>query len=249
MHSKNVNLLKNPRELAIRIVFVEPEDEGNIGLLARTMKNFNVKDLYLVNPKACPKADFAERLAAHGLDVLKEAKTVENLEEAIKDVDLTIGTTAKKAADLKNIRRSSVTPSQLVKNLTRMTGKAAILFGRESIGLTNDELEKCDFIVTIPANPFYSTLNVTHAAAIILYEIFKRRKIPSLPVAKSEEKRRLLTYFRQALEESGFPQHKIRKAVRALKNIMGRALTTRREIQVLIGAFRKIELALQRENK
>ena len=230
----------------VRIVFVGPEEESNLGLLARTMKNFGFSELCLVRPKAKPHSDTALRLAMHGRDVLRHAKVVQTMGDALKGTRLVVGTTARKAETSRNIRRSSITPAQLAESQSRVIGKIALLFGRESTGLTNSELEQCDFVVSIRSNPYYPTLNITHAAAIILYELFKTKKVRTIPAATAEEKTWLVKYLQGALRKAGCPEYKVKKATRAFRNILGKAMVSRREAQVLMGVLRKVEITLER---
>ena len=152
----------------ISIIFVEPEGSGNIGSLARVMKNFGFDKLVLVKP---PELDNNETrmMAMHAYDLIEKARIFPTFKDAIKDFDHVIGTTAclcrhKNIAPLKSFLKKPIPDN------------AAIVFGRESTGLTNEEKELCEQLITIPANKKYSTLNVTHAAAIVLYELFQKNK-------------------------------------------------------------------------
>lgn len=153
-------------------MLVEPEGEYNVGFVARLAKNFLVDEFYIVNPKA--DLNKAREFSAKGLDYLERARVVESYDEAIKGVDLKIATSS--IADNKgDIVRKSITPEQAV-NLSK--GKSvALIFGRESVGLTREEIAKADFLLHIPANPEYPVLNLSHAVAIVLYEFWKARGV------------------------------------------------------------------------
>ncbi|MEM2882105.1 MAG: RNA methyltransferase [Candidatus Bathyarchaeia archaeon] len=230
-----------PREgLRLRVVLVEPESGGNIGSVARAMKNFGLKDLWLVNPKA--RIDESARaMASHAIDVLEGAKVVGELREAIRGVDLAIGTTSKPSFGRSNLRRIPLAPEELAERLGRAKGAVALILGRESIGLTNEELEECDLIVSIPASEEYPVLNVAASAAIILYEVHKgsSRGWPQRRIASEGIKRRLEDRLLNLAELAGIPGHRAKLASRALRNVLSRSFATEREASLLLGILRK----------
>jgi len=232
-------LVEKPK-CKIKVVFVEPESEGNVGAIARIMKNFGFKELILVNPKTELGGE-ARAFAMHGIDILENAKIVDSFQDAVKDADFIVGTTAIKGSDY-NILRVSITPDQLT-SISDISGTVAFIFGRESSGLKNDELDKCDLLVSIPTAPEYPTLNVSQSAAIILYEVFKilKKCETRFREANNVEKNILLTYFEDILKKINFPKHKRYIAFRAFRNIIGRAFISGREAHTLIGVFRRIK--------
>ena len=226
--------------LKTKVIVLEPENAGNVGAIARVMKNFSLEELVLVNPKFEDMLE-AEIRTMHGKDVLKNMKIVSNFEESIADVDFIVGTTAKTGMNY-NVLRTTITPDLLVERLANVNGKIALLFGRESMGLTNEELVRADIIVTIPASG-YSTLNVSHAAAIIFYEIYKSQahKKKGSPRASSKlEKEKALEYFSLILEDIKYPSFKYKIAERVFHNVISRAFISGREIYTLIGVLRRI---------
>ncbi|RLE55117.1 MAG: hypothetical protein DRJ40_09185 [Thermoprotei archaeon] len=230
-----------------RIVLVEPEYEINIGYVARVMKNFEFYELYIVNPKV-QIGEIARKFASHAVDVLESAVIVNKLDEAIDDVDVVIGTTGKPGHDYL-VHRIAVPPWEL-KYCLKMEGRVAILFGRESIGLTNEELEKCDIIVTIPANPEYPIMNVSHAAAVVLYEIYKHRyllekRTREQKLATRKEREILLNYMRELMRLVELPDYRVHIAEIILKRTLGRAFITKREYYTLCGIFRRAVQRLQ----
>lgn len=227
---------------------VEPEKSGNIGSVARVAKNFGVKQLYLVNPKA--SLDEAKVYAAHAVDVLESAVVVSSLQEALSDVSIIIGSTAKPASSPSNLTRITVFPEELARCLSRYEGGvAALLLGRESIGLLNRELELCDAIVTIPANPEYPVLNVAMAAGIILYELYKAFKVKHrVSYAKPADRRvveTVISYFESLLKIAGLEGTRLRLTVKSLRNALTRSFLASREASLLAGGFRKILLKVQ----
>ncbi|MHA2408238.1 MAG: RNA methyltransferase, partial [Candidatus Ranarchaeia archaeon] len=154
------------------IVLIEPEYEGNIGLVSRVLRNFQQTRLVLVNPKIKIGAESRMR-AMHGKNVLENAKIFPTREEALKPMDLIVAFSSRLASD-RNVLRTAISPRELGKKLVGVKGKIALMFGRESSGLSNDELEMADLLVSIPANPEYPVFNISHAVAIVLYELSQK---------------------------------------------------------------------------
>jgi len=152
-----------------RIVLVSPGYQQNVGYCARVMKNFGFSDLWVIQPSVKIGQE-AIKYSKHAADLLKSAKIVKNLDSAIKDCSVVVGTTAIEAGG-RNILRNPITPKQLVKQISESNSKVALLIGNEGTGLDPKDLEKCDIVVRIPANKEYGTLNISHALAILLYEI------------------------------------------------------------------------------
>ncbi|HYS71685.1 MAG TPA: RNA methyltransferase, partial [Thermoplasmata archaeon] len=146
------------RELII--VLVAPKNEGNVGAVARAMKNFGAHRLVLVDP--CPIGDEARRRAMQGGEVLERAVTAASLDDALRRADLVAGTTGIATASEKKFLRIAVDPREFGERVAAVDGTVAILFGREDFGLLDEELARCDLLVSIPANPEYPILNLSH---------------------------------------------------------------------------------------
>src|SRR5512138_3688519 len=160
--------------MRLRVVLVEPMYDGNVGSVARAMKNFGFHDLVLVNP--CKIDDFGRAMASHARDVLEGARVVGTLEEAVAGVNLVVGTTGKRLENEErhlrlHLRVPCLSPAQLKDKLDGKNGDVALLLGREDIGLTNDELMICDMVVSIPTSEDYPIMNLSHAAALLFYEL------------------------------------------------------------------------------
>jgi tRNA/rRNA methyltransferase len=233
----------------IYVVFVEPESPGNIGFLARTMKNFGLTNLVLINP--CELKNESYYLAMHARDVVSNSETYCSLEEflKIKDIDSAIGSTGT-AGGSYNVARIAVTPEQLADSIN-YNGNVALIFGREGNGLSNHEISLCDVIVSIPTHDFYPILNITHAAAIIFYEMFKREKsypVDRLEAASSDEKESLNNYMEDIILKLGYPEHKSRNASLVFRRIIGRAFISGREAHTLKGTLRRIKTRIKEKN-
>jgi len=230
--------------MPVRVILVEPEKAGNIGAVARSMKNFALSDLWIVNPKT-PLTMEARAFAMHGYDVLKKAKRVKTIKQAVRNLNLVVGTSAIVATSRSNITRVPITPIDLAHRIATFEGNVGIVFGRESAGLSNEELEYCDLMVTIPANRNYNVLNISSAASIIFYELFRTRMTrPGPPLASHTVKTRLLIEFSQLVIQSGVQAHKRNLLQRSFRNLISRSFITRREASLLVGLFRRASAKL-----
>lgn len=152
----------------IRIVLVETSHTGNMGSAARAMKTMGLTNLYLVNPLVKPDSQ-AIALAAGASDVIGNATLVNTFDEAIAGCSLVVGTSARSRTLPWPMLEPRECGVQAVKEGEHLP--VALVFGRERVGLTNDELQKCHYHVAIPANPDYSSLNLAMAVQILAYEV------------------------------------------------------------------------------
>ena len=223
------------------IVVVEPLYPANLGYIARAMKNFNIRKLLVVNPKIPLESSY--RYAVHADDILCKAMIFDSFEEVSKKADLVIGTTAKPSRSHKNLIRKAISPRLLAEKCAKYKGVIALVFGREDNGLTNYELSICDLIVTIEASPRYPTLNIAHAAAIIFYELYAKKKRVKDDIYPNKELVSALNfYFRQLMGKIRTAEHKRRLALAVFRNIVTRSFITRREASLLVGLFRRAAL-------
>jgi len=231
----------------IYIVFVEPESSGNIGFIARTMANFGLKNLVLINPSELEKE--AYYYAMHAKFIVENVEIYKSLNDFLmfKKINFVIGSTGKPGGSY-NLSRIAITPSEL-SEIINFNNKIAIIFGREGNGLNNDEIRLCDVIVSIPTNEDYPIMNVSHAVAIILYELFKdRNKFSGIGLieANSIEKEYLISDLKEIIKTLNLPEHKQKTNLQTFKNIINRAFITGREAHTLKGLFRKIKLILKK---
>lgn len=225
--------------MTVRVVLVEPEKEGNIGSVARAMKNFDLDDLWIVKPKV-PIDVEARAYAMHGLSVLTAARIVRTFSESLEGVDIVAGTSSVVASSTSNLLRLAITPRQMAERIrATKKGRVAIVFGRESSGLNNRELEACDFLVTIPASRHYNVLNMATAASIVFYELFQLKTTKRIELVSEASKQRLLSQLDSLMKKCEIQPYKRRLAQRAFRNILSRSFISRREASLLIGVFRK----------
>ncbi|MFH1456264.1 MAG: TrmJ/YjtD family RNA methyltransferase [archaeon] len=223
------------------VVLLEFQNSGNIGAIARSMKNFNLTNLILINPKCNHLEKEGLDRATHAKDVLKKAKVLKYIKEL--ETDYIVGSTAKLGSEY-NIPRSPLTPKEFSKVLPK--NKVAIMIGRENSGLTNEEVSMCDFIVSIPTSKDYPTMNASHAATIIFYELFqeleKNKVGKHIRVAEKKDKEVALQLANEALDRLKFSTEEKKNTQKTLwKKIIGKSFLTKREIFALYGFFKKIK--------
>ncbi len=227
----------------ISVILIEPEHSLNVGAVARAMANFDFPELVLINPKCNHLDNEAILRGKHSaLKILKNAK-VKNF-SYLKSFDYLIGTTAKIGTDY-NIPRSPLSPEELAEKV-KVNKKIGLIFGREGIGLRNKEVEMCDFIVTIPTSKNYETMNVSHAVAIVLYEIYKKkgsnRVTEKILFAGKREKEAFLKNVSKVLDRMEFSTKEKRQTQKTLwKRLLGKAMLTKRELNALFGFLKKIK--------
>lgn len=227
------------------VVLVGPKNEGNVGAVARAMKNFGVSRLVLVDP--CPIGDEAARRAMHGADVLEAAKTVGTLDEALRGADLVAGTTGISTQSEKKFLRIALDPPDFAKRVAAMDGTLAVLFGREDFGLLDEELARCDLLVSIPASPQYPILNLSHAAVIVLYELFAAGRAKGrLRLASGQEKELLNKAFKDMMEITEYAPHKRARTAIMFRRLLGRAVPSKWEFHALMGVLNRATKRIRR---
>lgn len=238
----------------ISVAVIDARTPGNIGAIARSMKNFGLSDLYLVDPPPIDRESEAYGFAGQAReDILPNAR--ECTFEDIYTQFYTIGCTAVTNDDPTNhVRYPFVEPVDLAAELVGLENDICLVFGRERTGLTNDELSKLDRICSIPAAAEYPVLNLAHAVTIICYELrdltLSETQHPddSHKRAAEEEIQGLYSQFDAYLAAIGHPIEKQPKASRMFRRVMGRAHPTTREVRTLWGILRRGAMwARQRE--
>lgn len=234
----------------IRIVLMETSHPGNIGAAARAMKTMGLTDLVLVNPGEFPSA-IATARAAGADDILYHASVVDTLDDALGSAVFACATTARR----REIAVPVTTPREIAPDLIKraQSGPVAIVFGRESSGLTNEEVRCCQQVLELPANPQYSSLNLGSAVQLLSYEL----RLAELDVAASKSNEAALVerisiadleglygHLEQALTSIGYldPRHP-KKLMPRLRALFGRADLSASELNILRGVLRAAEEA------
>ncbi len=237
----------------IRIVLVKTSHPGNIGAAARAMKTMALSELWLVEPKFFPHAD-ATALASGAEDVLERAQVVTHLAQAVAGCGWVVGTTAR-------VRSQYYWPSFGVREVAqklRQTAQqtpVAVVFGTERTGLTNEELELCNALLHIPANPQYESLNLSQAVQVVAYEIYAAGAaalpptVRESPLATAAELELLYAHLDEVLEAVGFTDR--RGGVHLLKRfkrIFARAELDHLETNILRGLLAGVQATIAKAN-
>lgn len=232
----------------IRIVLVRPTHPGNVGATARAMKNMSLRSLYLVSPENFPSPQATDR-AVGADDILQNAMICPSLDEALKDCHLVMGTSARQ----RRIEWPELDPETSARRLVdgAQHGPVALLFGQERTGLLNAELDRCQFVVTIPADEEYSSLNLACAVQILAYEIHRAAlsgaaaSVTAARVGKpvsSEDMQRFYRHLEEVLHEIGFldPANP-RRLMRRVTRLFNRAGLDHNELNILRGILTAVQ--------
>lgn len=242
----------------VRIVLVETSHPGNIGAAARAMKNMTLSDLALVSPQEHPGGEGKARARASGAtDVLYGAVKYDSLADAIADCDLVIGASAR----LRSVTWPELNPREMAEKIFSIdTGvgeesqqtyeKAAIVFGREDAGLSNDEMDLCQYLVHIPANADYSSLNIAAAVQVLCYEIYMTAILNEGSIAKAPNEHPLATsqeieYFYEHLEQVLVDANFLNRSnpmllMRRIRKLFNRCGLDKIEVSILRGILTSI---------
>ncbi len=237
----------------IRIVLVETSHPGNIGAAARAMKTMGLSQLVLVSPQKFPNEEATFR-AAGADDLLAQALVVNNLADALVGCDWVIGASVRQ----RKLSRPLLDPRQCAQKIRDdIAGNVAIVFGRESSGLTNEELSLCHDQISIPTNPDFSSLNVASAVQVISYEL---RMMMLSNVSTIDLKNHMQDPLANAAEVAGFYAHlrdillhvhfldakQPKRLMERLQLLFNRAHLTVTELNILRGILRAVENATKK---
>lgn len=241
-------MLKN-----IRIVLVEPSHPGNIGGAARAMKNMGLQQLTLVNPQSFPHENATAR-AAGADDILNNAVTVADLQSAVRDCTWVYASSAR----LRSMTWPQFTPHEAAGKIVSesQTTPVAIVFGRERTGLTNAELDLCQYLIHIPANDQFSSLNLAAAVQVICYELFSCQQPVGAgsegddqqKLVSQEDMQRFYHHLESVLVAIDFldPQQP-KKLMRRLRRLFNRSQITEVEMNILRGILTAVDKQVDRQ--
>jgi tRNA (cytidine32/uridine32-2'-O)-methyltransferase len=231
----------------IRIVLVNPSHPGNVGAAARAMKTMGLSRLHLVEPHDYPSAEATAR-ASGADDVLADAAVFDDLDAALAGCGLVIGTSARSRTvpwpvlGTRECARRAIAESR--------DTEVAVVFGREKTGLSNEELDRCHFLVHIPTDEAYSSLNLAAAVQVIAYELRMAALdgVPDYteereaPLASADEMAGLYRHLESTLHYIGFlnPEHP-RRLMRRLRRLFNRARPDQQEINILRGILSAVQ--------
>lgn len=229
----------------IRVVLCRPSHPGNIGAAARAMKTMGLTDLRLVGPRRFPDPE-ADARATGAVDVLESARISDSLPEALAGAIFVVALSARR----RDLGPPGGQPREMAARLLAQAGQGqvALVFGNETVGLTNDEIRQCQAVVTIPASPEFSSLNLGAAVQVLCYEIRMAAlaSLPALadatvtpassPMATHDEVEGMYAHFEAVMTETGFlnPAHPGRLLPK-LRRLFSRTRLERDEINILRG--------------
>ena len=227
----------------VRIVLVDPSHPGNVGSVARAMKNMAVTDLVLVRPRSFPHAE-SNALAAGADDILETARVVSTVSEAVADCGFIAGTTSRP----RSYYWEFTTPRDVADLIAALPdeNRAALLFGSERYGLGTEDLQYCNVLVRIPANPDYCSLNLGMAVQLLTYEVFMARQQPrsetqlELPLALAGDVEHFYEHLHQVLNEIDV-QDKTGHLMERLRRLFNRAQMDRNELNILRGILSAVQ--------
>jgi len=234
--------------IPVRIVLVGTTHPGNIGAAARAMRTMGLDRLCLVAPREFPSDEATARAAGAG-EVLANARVCMTLDEALAGCRFVVGASAR----LRGLSWSTVSPREVAPRLLAECGdgEAAVVFGRESSGLSNDELASCHALLHIPTDPGYSSLNLGMAVQVVAYELHLAMLAAAAPapaqerldpLATVEDLERFYVHLERTLVDAGFlnpanPRHLMLR----LRRLFSRALPEEKEVRILRGILTALE--------
>ena len=236
----------------ISVAVVDAETPGNVGTIARSMKNFGLSELLLVDPPELDPDGEAYGFAGQAReDILPNARTV-TFDYLVENYHTVACTATTNEDDSNHVRYPAQTPAELADSLAAVDSDTCVVFGRERVGLTNDELERLDELCSIPASADYPVLNLGQAATIVLYELrdvtVRRDQHPDELHARADEGavEGLHEEFGTFLDASDHPAEKRHRVKRLFRRLVGRAHPTGREAKTLRGVFRNARQRIER---
>lgn len=236
---------EEPRGPALVVVLAEPKTPGNVGAVARTMANFGISQLRIA--QGVPLDETAYKRALHAGPILQEAKHFDDFASALVGLDFTVATSGIVNTNDKRHIRNALTPAQLAERVAPMEGTVGLVFGREDYGLFTEELSQCDVVVTVPTSPVYPVMNLSHAVAVLLYELHRDIPLPHETIKASEAERdRLLAAFDDMLEATDYPAHKVDSTRVMLRRIIGRSTLSEWEYHTLMGVIHRANKRIRR---
>ena len=226
----------------IHFILVRPQMGENIGFVARAIKNFNITKLRIVDPKCNWPSQKALATSVGANDVLKSSKIYDSVNKSIADLRVVFASTSR----IRKVNKEIISILDLRKKIKKKQ-KIGIMFGPEASGLSNDELNCANYLVKIPTNRKFSSLNLSHSAIIFCFQLFQHFSNKKViynstyksSVAKKSQVNKFLNFIINELDKKGFlqPDHKRQSMIRNINNIFHRLNLSEQEIHILLGIF------------
>ena len=223
-------------------ILSRPQLGENIGAAARALKNFDIPNLRIVKPRCNWPNQRALATSVGAKNILSSTKIYKTLEDSIGDLDIIFASTSR----MRNVNKKIISITDFTKKIKK-NKKIGIIFGPEASGLTNDEINYADYLVTIPTNKNFSSLNLSHSLILFCFQIFQyfsKKKINfgsgyKSSIATKSEVNKFLNFIIKGLDKKGFlqPNHKRQSMIRNINNIFHRLNLSEQEIRILLGIF------------
>ena len=223
-------------------ILCRPQLGENIGSSARALKNFSIPNLRIVNPRCSWPNQKAKVTSVGAINILKSAKIFTSVEKSVGDLDIVFASTSRP----RKVNKKIISITEFTKKIKK-NKKIGIIFGPEASGLSNNEINCADYLVTIPTNKEFSSLNLSHSLILFCFQIFhhfSKKKFNFISGYKSNtatksEVNKFLSFIIKGLDKKGFlqPVHKRQSMIRNINNIFHRLNLSEQEIRILLGIF------------
>ena len=223
-------------------ILCRPQLGENIGSSARALKNFNIPNLRIVNPKCAWPNLKAKATSVGAKNILQSAKVFKSVEESVGDLNIIFASSSRS----RKVNKKIISITEFTKKIKK-NKKVGIIFGPEASGLSNDEVNCADYLVTIPTNKDFRSLNLSHSLILFCFQIFQhfsRKKFSFISsyksnIASKSEVNKFLSFIIKGLDNKGFlqPDHKRNSMIRNINNIFHRINLSEQEIRILLGIF------------
>ncbi|MBT4059482.1 MAG: RNA methyltransferase [Euryarchaeota archaeon] len=257
----NLRIPLPERSAEIIVVLIEPEIQGNVGAVARSMRNFGFDELRIIAEDGYEFEDEALARSKHAKSVLLNCEVFSDWHSCMDDISIVIGSSGKRELGEKVAFRHFVMPEELGGRVLDISGKIAIVFGREGVGILTEELQMCDILVTIPTWEGYPILNLSHAVTIILYELHKSLievelgKQKGLPkttqgnrILDPELRRMVHTLSEELAQVVNVQEHKRPGISDTLKRVIMRGMPLDDEAHRILGVMKQSRDALREKH-
>ena len=223
-------------------ILCRPQLGENIGSAARALKNFNIPNLRLINPRCAWPNQKAVATSVGAKNIINATKVYKSLESSIGDLDIIFASTAR----IRKVNKKVISITDFTKKI-RKNKKIGIIFGPEASGLSNNEINCADYLVTIPTNKNFSSLNLSHSLILFCFQLFQhfsKKKFNfktgyKSSIATKSQVNKFLAFIINGLDKKGFlqPDHKRQSMIRNINNIFHRLNLSEQEIRILLGIF------------
>ena len=226
----------------IHFILIRPQLGENIGSVARAIKNFNISKLRIVNPRCKWPNERANATSVGAKNLIDKAKIYDSVSKSVGDLDIVFASSSR----IRKVNKKVISIYDFKKKIN-IKKKIGIMFGPEASGLSNNDVNYADYLVKIPTNKNFSSINLSHSAVIFCFQIFQhfsKEKIKytsnyKSSLANKSEVKKFLGFIIKGLDKKGFlqPNHKRQSMIRNISNIFYRLNLSEQEIRILLGVF------------